>query len=56
MAEGEVTDLIAEAADARSTGYTDSQQEYPPYESDRDPDWNPEVVVVDDPGINVDGE
>lgn len=69
MAEGEVTDLIAEtpsqeapedpeeATDARSPAYTDGQQiEYPPYESDRDPDWNPEVVVVDDPAINVDGE
>lgn len=69
MAEGEVTDLMAEApseeapedpeeaTDAKSPVYTDSQQlEYPPYESDREPNWNPEVVVVDDSGINVDGE
>ncbi len=54
-------------ADARSPVYTDGQQvEYPPYEGEqielhavqyqrRQPD-NPEVVVVDDTDINVDGK
>lgn len=56
-----------EASDARSPVYTDGQQvEYPPYEGEqiqvlpvqyqpRQPE-NPEVVVVDDTDINVDGE
>lgn len=56
-----------EASDARSPVYTDGQQvEYPPYEGEQiqvlpvqyqphQPE-NPEVVVVDDTDINVDGE
>lgn len=57
------------AADARSPVYTDGQQvEYPPYESEGEQiqvhpvqyqphqPGNPEVLVVDDPDINIDGE
>lgn len=58
-----------EATDARSPVYTNGQQvEYPPYESEgvqiqvhpvqyrpHQP-GNPEVLVVDDPDINIDGE
>lgn len=58
-----------EATNARRVVYTDGQQvHYPPYESEgaqievhpvqyqpHQPD-NPEVLVVDDPDINVDGE
>lgn len=56
-----------EATDARSPVYTDGQQvEYPPYEGEQiqvhpvqyqpHQPGNPEVVVVDDTDINVDGE
>lgn len=65
VAPGEVTDLPNEASEEEpSGGYHGQQVEYPPYEAEggqiqinpvQYQPVNPEVVIIDDTDINVDG-